>query len=229
MREITTINLTYHELREAITSYIFAKTGRALPEDVSFTVENEPQLPGEGYTLAQPLPFARVTCSVIDIGEVLKQGQWVNVRDPRDSDRNPFQVRFGKEKDGIINYKIADALMEPASRTYTRDELVLVDNDPMMTEDPNPHITRTKTPMNQEDLTARWESYLAEAIGKPVQIRGGRVNVDGVDIGVRWNSGDMNDMMISDQSGSGVAHVVQDIVEITRRIIVGTESRRTHE
>ena len=223
MREITTINLTYHELREAITSYIFAKTGRALPDDVSFTVENEPQLPGEGYTLAQPLPFARVTCSTNDIGEVLKQGQWVNVRDPRDSDRNPFQVRFGEKKDGIINYKIADALMTPASRTYTRDELILVDNDPMMTKDPNPHITKAKTPMNQEDLTGRWESYLAEAIGKPVQIRGGRIFVDGIDIGVKWSYGDMNDLMVWDPTGSGIAHVVQDIVEITRRVNVGTE------
>lgn len=124
MREITTINLTYHELREAITSYIFAKTGRALPEDVSFTVENEPQLPGEGYTLAQPLPFARVTCSTSDIGEVLKQGQWVNVRDPRDSDRNPFQVRFGEKKDGIINYKTPDGepLLPPAEFSAMRIE-----------------------------------------------------------------------------------------------------------
>ena len=220
MREITTINLNYHELREAITSYIFDKTGRQLPEDVSFTVENEPQLPEAGHTLALPLPFARVTCSVGDIGEVLNQGQWVNVRDPRDSERNPFQVRFGEKKGGIIPYKISDALMEPASRTYTRDELVLVDNDPMQ-ECAKAHITEAKTPVNQEDLTARWESYLAEAIGKPVQIRGGRVHVDSLDIGVRWHYGDMNDLMISDQNGSGVAHIIKDIVEITRRINLG--------
>lgn len=222
MREITTISLNYHELREAITSYIFTKTGRQLPEDVSFTVENEPQLPEAGHTLALPLPFARVTCSTNDIGEVLNQGQWVNVRDPRDSDRNPFQVRFGEKKGGIIHYKISDALMDPASRTYTRDELVLVDNDPMLRGDPNPHIAKVKTPMNQDDLTARWESYLADAIGKPVQIRGGRVHVDGIDIGVRWRYGDMNDLMISDQDGSGVAHIIKDIVEITRRINLGT-------
>lgn len=211
MREITTINLNYHELREAITSYIFTKTGRQLPEDVSFTVENEPQLPEAGHTLALPLPFARVTCSVGDIGEVLNQGQWVNVRDPRDSDRNPFQVRFGEKKGGIIHYKIADALMDPASRTYTRDELVLVDNDHMLRGDPNPHITERVGLPTDEDLTGRWESALADVIGEPVQIRAGSILVGGTDIGVKWETQQLNEVMRWDRFGQTVAIVIHNI------------------
>jgi hypothetical protein len=221
MREITTINLTHHELREAIADYIFTKTGRQLPEDVTYTVENEPQLPEAGHTLTLPLPFTRVTCSVSDIGEVLKQGQWVNVRDPRDIDRNPFQVRFGEKEGGIINYKLADSLMDPASRTYTRDELVLVDNNPVMKGDPNPHITEKTSPPTDESLNGQWEAYLAFALGKPVQIRVGRVNVDGIDIGVKWNSNEMNEMMVWDRNGTAVSHIIQSIVETTRQINAG--------
>jgi len=221
MREITTINLTYHDLREAITNYIFAKTGRELPEDVSYTVENVPQLLEAGYTHSAPLPFARVTCSTIDIGDILKQGQWVNVLDSRDGDRNPFQVRFGEKEGGIINYKLADALMDPASRTYTRDELVLVDSNPAQNDNPNPHITEKTSLPTDEGLNGQWEAYLASALGKPVQIRGGRVNMDGIDIGVKWNSNEMNEMMAWDRSGQAVSYTIQNIVETTRQINTG--------
>jgi hypothetical protein len=211
-----TFSLSKDEVRDALIQYVTASSSRKLPASTSFIFDS--------LTQGMYLSF-----SSSENGEILQQGQWVKVQDPKDSDRNPFQIRSGEQhEDGIVHYKIIDALQDKASRLYTRDELELVEGFAgiVFPDMPN-HVTNAvpvlSKEMRKDAMIKEWEAMFSRAFNKKVQLAPApndvsdpvsptrhRIMLDGKDLGVIWRTEQMNNILEFSPT-TGVESVLKNV------------------
>jgi len=233
MIEKKVIDLSINDVRDAILSHIARTTGRQVGGTVFI---NDYPLLSE-YT-GSGRPTVSVVYDQKDLSGPLRQGQLVNVKDPKDADRNPFSVRFGKKgEDGIIVYSLSDAMMDPASRGYTRDELEVLHGEMTvgMTIDTtnDSHITEEKSvdPYSKDAVLRIWEEELTEgvtnALGRHYRFKLVPAAPDTSDIRAperhdvivnsksrvgTWRTDQMHDMYVYDKSGQTVDQVIKTYV-----------------
>jgi hypothetical protein len=233
MIEKKIIGLSVTDVRDAILSHVLRTTDRAV--DGTVYINGYPLIPdyaGSGC------PEVIVVYDQKDLTGPLRQGQLVNVRDPKDFGRNPFSVRFGKKgADGIIVYSLADAMMDPASRGYTQDELeVLVGEMAVgMTLEPSldSHISESKSnPLSKDAVLRIWEEALTEGVTNALD-RHYRFKIVPADPDTRdtisperhevivnsmrlatWRTQQMHDMYVNDRSGEVVNQIVRTFVNL---------------
>jgi len=193
----------------------------------------------------------RPTVSVVydqkDLNGPLRQGQLVNVKDPKDADRNPFSVRFGKKgRDGIIVYSMYDAMMDPASRGYTQDELEVLHGEMTvgMTIDTtsDSHITEAQSgdPYSKDAVLRTWEEELTvgvtNALGRHYRFKLVPAAPDTTDVNSperhdvivnnmrvgTWRTDQMHDTYVYDTSGQTVDQVIKTyagLIETHQKVI----------
>jgi len=234
MIEKKVIGLSINDVRDAILSHIARATGRQV--DGTVFINDYPLI--SDYT-GSGRPTVSVVYDQKDLNGPLRQGQLVNVKDPKDADRNPFSVRFGKKGgDGIIVYSLYDAMMDPASRGYAHDELEVLHGEMavgMTVETTNDsHITEEKSvdPYSKDAVLRIWEEELTEgvtnALGRHYRFKLVPAAPDTSDVRSperhdvmvnksrvgTWRTDQMHDMYVYDTSRKTVDQIVKTYAEL---------------